>query len=184
MHYDIYTWSYVSIAEKHVNRKSRLHILVLSIFLWFHFHFLIKQRQHRFLVIARYDDSDQFHVSSSFFLFSYMEMRFPWGIYQQQSRSWRSETWQNSFLSVKVPLGKGLAVTVPTPSPSGWPRSGPLRAWHLLCPADQQLFLSEQGFYAQGRSFKDIFSLVCKRNIFVSLVFSDSFMSLNKHSMT
>lgn len=119
-------------------------------------------------------------------LFSYLEMRFPWGIYQQQTRSWRSETWQNSFLSVKVPLGliKGLAVTVPTLSPSGWPHSGPLRAGHLLCPGDWQLFLSEYGFYAQGRSFKDLFSLVCKRNIFIALAFSDSFTSLSKHSMT
>ena len=44
MHYGIYTWSYVGIAEKHVNRKSPLHILVLNLFWWFHFHFIIKQR--------------------------------------------------------------------------------------------------------------------------------------------
>lgn len=59
-----------------------------------------------------------------------------------------------------------------------------LRAWHLLCLLTNSSFSQNRGFYAQGDLSKDIFSLVCKRNIFVSLVFSDSFMSLNKHSMT
>lgn len=59
--------------------------------------------------------------------------------------SWRSETWQHSFPSIKVPLGflRGLGAAVPTPSSSGcpfsqcvdfMPRSSSFLRWRIFCP--------------------------------------------------